>query len=73
MLADPGTFEPFAAGTFGGERTLVFGDGTGESGAAALLADAGVEGDFSAFAALLGREGPLTREEAVALDRAEFA
>lgn len=72
MLREPSTFEPFAPGTFGGERTLLFGDGTGESGAAALLEDAGVEGDPSAFAALLDREGPLTREEAVALARAEF-
>ncbi|MFB6297582.1 MAG: LeuA family protein [Salinirussus sp.] len=72
MLSEPSTFEPFDPATFGGERTLLFGPGTGESGAAALLDRAGVDGDPAAFRALLEREGPLTRQEAVALARREF-
>jgi len=72
MLAEPSTFEPFDPARFGGERTLLFGEGTGRSGAAALLAEAGVDADTAAFLALLREEGPLDREESVALARREF-
>lgn len=72
MLEDPATFEPFDPATFGGERTLVFGAGTGRSGAAKLLDRAGVDGDPGDFAALLEREGPVDYEGAVALALEEF-
>lgn len=72
MLEDPATFEPFDPATFGGERTLVFGAGTGRSGAAKLLDIAGVDGDPDAFLDHLAEEGPLDREAAIALARAQF-
>lgn len=72
MLEAPSTFEPFDPGTFGGQRTLVFGTGTGRSGAAKLLERAGVDGDPDEFVALLQREGPLEYEAAVELAREHF-
>jgi isopropylmalate/homocitrate/citramalate synthase len=73
MLSDPSTFEPFDPATFGGERTLLFGEGTGRSGAEKLLDRAGVDGDPDAFLADIRREGPLTLEAAVALARREYS
>jgi isopropylmalate/homocitrate/citramalate synthase len=72
MLHEPSTFEPFDPSTFGGERTLLFGAGTGESGAATLLERADVDGDPGAFLELLREEGPLDYDEAVALARRRF-
>jgi len=72
MLEEPSTFEPFDPATFGGERTLVFGAGTGRSGAAKLLSVAGVDGDPDAFRELLAEAGPLDREAAVELARERF-
>ncbi|MHB9287335.1 citramalate synthase [Halobacteriales archaeon Cl-PHB] len=71
MLADPATFEPYPPDHFGGQRRLLFGAGTGRSGAEALLATAGVPNPEDAVVdELLDRltaEGPLDREGAVAL------
>jgi len=72
MLSDPGTFEPFDPAIFGGERTLLFGAATGESGAGALLEQADIEADPAVFLDLLEREGPLTHDDAVALARREL-
>ncbi|WP_299331519.1 LeuA family protein [Haloplanus sp.] len=43
MLRDPGTFEPFDPAAFGGERRLVFGEGSGRGSAQALLERAGID------------------------------
>lgn len=43
MLDDPGTFEPFDPARFGGERTLLFGPGSGRGAARRLLEHAGNE------------------------------
>lgn len=72
MLSEPGTFEPFDPAIFGGERMLLFGSGTGESGAAVLLEQADIEAEPAVFLNLLEQEGPLTRDEAVALARREL-
>ncbi len=72
MLKEPSTFEPFDPAMFGGERTLLFGEGTGRSGAALLLERAGVNGDPDAFVQRLHEEGPLDREAAIALARDEY-
>lgn len=37
MLTDPGTFEPFDPSRFGGERTLLFGQGSGRQTVAAMF------------------------------------
>ncbi|MFC6835238.1 LeuA family protein [Halomarina ordinaria] len=76
MLREPRTFEPFDPGAFGAERRLVFGAGTGRSGARQLLERAGADADEETVAAYLDRlaaEGPLDTEEAVDLARREFA
>ncbi|XVH33510.1 LeuA family protein (plasmid) [Haloferacaceae archaeon DSL9] len=70
MLDDPSLFEPFDPATFGGERELVFGEGTGRGGARRLLARAGVAADddtVAAFLELLAARGPLSTSGAVAL------
>jgi len=72
MLAEPSTFEPFDPKKFGGSRTLLFGEQTGESGAAALLDRIGIDADPAEFLALLREQGPLTRDEASALARQRF-
>lgn len=75
MLEDPSTFEPFDPETFGGERRLVFGDGTGRTGATKLLEIAGVEIDdetVTQFAELLTERGPIEKDDAVALARTQF-
>jgi isopropylmalate/homocitrate/citramalate synthase len=72
MLAEPSTFEPFDPARFGGQRTLLFGAGTGRSGAATLLEHAGVDADPAAFLERLRDAGPLDYEEALALARREF-
>jgi len=70
MLRDPGTFEPFDPATFGGERRLVFGEGSGRGSARALLERAGVEPTDDRVAALLdllAERGPMDAEAAVEL------
>jgi isopropylmalate/homocitrate/citramalate synthase len=73
MLADPATFEPYPPERFGGERRLLFGSGTGRSGAVALLEAADVpDPDAAVVEALLSRlesEGPVDRAAAVDLAR----
>ena len=62
MLRDPGTFEPFDPATFGGERRLVFGAGSGRGSARALLESAGVdptEERVETLLDLLAARGPL--------------
>ncbi|WP_254545238.1 LeuA family protein [Halomarina pelagica] len=76
MLREPRAFEPFDPGDFGGERRLVFGGGTGRSGARQLLERAGAPTDDGTVAAYLDRlaaEGPLDTREALELARREFA
>ncbi|WP_435068968.1 LeuA family protein [Haloplanus sp. C73] len=75
MLDDPGTFEPFDPATFGGERRLVFGAGSGRGSARALLEAAGVEVTDERVATLLDRlaeAGPLDADAATALVRETF-
>jgi len=75
MLADPATLEPFDPELFGGQRRLVFGKPTGESGARRLLQRAGVEPDaetVTAYLDALAAEGPLDLDEALALAEREF-
>ncbi|AXG11380.1 LeuA family protein [Haloplanus rubicundus] len=75
MLRDPGTFEPFDPATFGGERRLVFGAGSGRGSARALLERAGVEPTDDRVARLLdllAERGPMGEREAAALVDAEF-
>lgn len=43
MLTEPGTFEAFSPSTYGGQRQLLFGIGTGKGAIRALLDDEGVE------------------------------
>lgn len=70
MLNDPNVFEPFDPTRFGGERCLLFGSGTGQSSARALLERAGVEPTDERIDELLlslDKEGPLDLEEAIEL------
>jgi len=70
MLDDPSTFEPYSPDRFGGDRTLVFGSGTGSGGARRLLERAGIDAADEHVADFLDRiasEGPVTTEEATAL------
>lgn len=75
MLRDPGTFEPFDPATFGGERRLVFGPGSGRGSARALLERAGVEPTDDRIARLvdlLAERGPMDAAAAAALVDAQF-
>ncbi|WP_276248573.1 LeuA family protein [Haladaptatus sp. YSMS36] len=75
MLADPSTLEPFDPATFGGERTLIFGNPTGEGGTTRLLERANVEPTAQAvsrFQDLLATHGPLSLAEALQLASREF-
>lgn len=75
MLTEPSTFEPFAPDTFGGERRLVFGAGTGRGGAVKLLERADVTPTDEVVREYLDRlaeRGPLDTDEAVALARSTF-
>lgn len=75
MLDEPATFEPFDPARFGGRRQLVFGAGTGRSGARKLLELNDVEPTderVDRFLSLLDEHGPLEREEAAALARREL-
>lgn len=75
MLREPRVFEPFDPATFGGERRLLFGGGTGRSGARTLLERAGFEPTDGRVEELLGalaEEGPLETDEAVSLTESLF-
>lgn len=70
MLDEPATFEPFAPADFGGNRRLLFGAGTGRTGARKLLERAGVSPTDDRVTTLLdalAERGPLETEEAIAL------
>ena len=67
MLDEPSAFEPFDPSRFGGERTLIFGEGTGRGGARKILESVGFEPDedtISNFLELLSHRGPINREDA---------
>lgn len=72
MLRAPSTYEPFDPTTYGAERELLFGEGTGRGAARALLVDAGRHPTDEAVVNLLEaltaaaaeRGGPLSLEEA---------
>lgn len=72
MLEEPSTYEPFDPARYGGERELLFGEGTGRGAARALLAEAGidptddrVDGALAAIReAAAGTGAPLTLAEA---------
>lgn len=75
MLDEPSVFEPFDPARFGGERRLVFGEGTGRGAGRKLLERAGVETDEETVNAMLERlaeQGPMGMDEALALARREF-
>lgn len=70
MLTDPSTFEPFDPATFGGQRRLVFGAGTGRGAARKLLSRVGGEATDERVETLLDRlaaEGPVELEGALSL------
>lgn len=75
MLDDPSTFEPFDPAEFGGERTLVFGEGSGRGSARNLLERADIEATddrISTYLELLSQFGPMDTEEAIKLAREEL-
>ncbi|MFB6108640.1 MAG: LeuA family protein [Haloplanus sp.] len=75
MLDDPATFEPFDPADFGGERTLVFGEGSGRGSARKLLEREGVavtDDTVAALLDLLADRGPMDAEAAVSLARDEL-
>jgi isopropylmalate/homocitrate/citramalate synthase len=76
MLDEPAVFEPYDPSDFGGQRRLLFGAGTGRTGARKLLLRANVESTderVTEFLDALGERGPLETDEAVALARERFA
>lgn len=76
MLDEPSLYEPFDPARFGGERTLVFGEGTGRGGARKLLdrADVGAsEESVDRFLELLAEHGPMDQDAAQQLAEREFA
>ena len=75
MLDEASTFEPFDPSKFGGERTLIFGKGTGRGGARKLLKQIGIEPieeTIDRFLELLVEHGPIDQEEAQNLAKREF-
>lgn len=75
MLEEPSVFEPYDPDVFGGERRLLFGSGTGTSGAATLLAHADVDQTdehIEKFLSLLADVGPVTEDEALSLAESEM-
>ena len=70
MLHDPSVFEPFDPERFGGERRLLFGTGTGASGASTLLSRVDVkptDARTEEFLSLLAEVGPVGETEALEL------
>ena len=75
MVRDPGTFEPFDPAAFGGERRLVFGEGSGRGSARALLEREGVEPTDERVSRLLdslAERGPMDADAAAALIEESF-
>jgi isopropylmalate/homocitrate/citramalate synthase len=75
MLDEPSVFEPFDPSKFGGERTLIFGKGTGRGGAQKLLKQGGVkptEETIECCLELLAEHGPMDQEAAQDLIDHEF-
>ncbi|WP_266081953.1 LeuA family protein [Haladaptatus caseinilyticus] len=75
MLHEPSVFEPFNPYVFGGHRELLFGRGTGASGASTLLSRANIEPTdqrVERFLALLAEKGPMNEAEALALARSSM-
>ena len=75
MLDEPSALEAFPPERFGGERQLLFGDGTGTGGARRVLerADATIDdATVERFLDLLATEGPVDLDEAISLARREF-
>lgn len=75
MLEDPKSFEPYNPACFGGERRLVFGQGTGRTGARKLFERAGVkptEHHIESFLHDLERKGPIGTEDAIALVKRKY-
>lgn len=75
MLDDPSVFESFDPERFGGERRLLFGAGTGRTGARKLLERAGIrptDEQLAEFADMLSRRGPLETDAAISLARSTF-
>lgn len=76
MLDEPTVFEPYDPSDFGGQRRLLFGAGTGRTGARKLLVRADVEPTDERvikYLDALGEHGPIKTDEAVALARERFA
>lgn len=76
MLDEPSVFEPFDPSRFGGERTLIFGEGTGRGGARKILESVGLEpneADTDNFLQILAQYGPLDREDARQLAKEKSA
>ena len=70
MLDEPSVFEPFDPEAFGGQRELVFGEGTGRGGARKLIERAGGEPTDELTARLLDRlaeVGPVDQAAATEL------
>ncbi|EMA46630.1 trans-homoaconitate synthase [Halococcus morrhuae DSM 1307] len=67
MLDEPSAFEPFDPSRFGGERTLIFGEGTGRGGARKILESVGIKPNKNTiddFLKRLSEQGPMDREDA---------
>lgn len=72
MLRDPSTFEPFDPATYGGNRTLIFGQGSGTGAARSLLSEVETTPNDDRIQSLLSaleREGPVDLETALKLAR----
>ncbi|MFC7216124.1 LeuA family protein [Saliphagus sp. GCM10025334] len=68
MLDDPSTFEPFDPELFGGNRILLFGDGTGRTAARRLLAYCDIEPTdnvVTEYLDLLSERGPVELDDAL--------
>jgi isopropylmalate/homocitrate/citramalate synthase len=75
MLDEPSLFEPFNPARFGGERTLIFGEGTGRGGARKLLERVNIEPSeetVDRFLELLDDHGPIDQKAAQDLAEHEF-
>jgi isopropylmalate/homocitrate/citramalate synthase len=75
MLTEPSTFEPFNPSKFGGERTLIFGEGTGRGGARKLFKQIDIkptEETIDRFLELLDEHGPIDQKAAQNLAKREF-
>jgi isopropylmalate/homocitrate/citramalate synthase len=76
MLNEPSLFEPFDPAQFGGERTLIFGEGTGRGGARKILERIDIETSEKAVDQLLelfDDQGPMDQKAAQDLAKREFS